>query len=111
MPKKNKVIISRDEYLKMKELVKVYEDNKTTQEDLDKQPYYIIVTVGETQAYNPNYGDNRTCKCGHPYYRHFDTYEDMYPCGCKYCQCFNFVEKKLKSGNNTAEKITLGTNE
>lgn len=27
------------------------------------------------------------CKCGHPYHRHFDSYEDMAPVGCKYCQC------------------------
>jgi hypothetical protein len=37
------------------------------------------------RAYDPNFGDDRLCTCGHPYYRHFDTYEDMYPVGCKYC--------------------------
>lgn len=46
------------------------------------------------KIYNPNYGDNRVCICGHPYYRHFDTYENMYPCGCKYCSCDNFIEKE-----------------
>ncbi len=30
------------------------------------------------------------CQCGHPYYRHFDTYEDMRPVGCKYCDCGTF---------------------
>lgn len=34
------------------------------------------------------------CECGHPYYRHFDTYDDMLPVGCKYCECFIFREKK-----------------
>lgn len=43
--------------------------------------------------YNPEYGDNRICVCGHEYYRHFDSYDDMYPCGCKYCGCYHFVEK------------------
>lgn len=37
------------------------------------------------RAYKPEFGDNRVCVCGHPYYRHFDTYEEMYPVGCKYC--------------------------
>ena len=30
------------------------------------------------------------CKCGHAYERHFDSYEDMYPVGCKYCECWTF---------------------
>jgi len=42
--------------------------------------------------YNPNFGDDKLCECGHPYYRHFDTYEDMDPVGCKYCECFTFDE-------------------
>ena len=37
--------------------------------------------------YDPNYGDDILCVCGHPYYRHFDTYEQMAPVGCKYCPC------------------------
>ena len=41
--------------------------------------------VGEEPEYDPSFGDERRCKCGHPYYRHFDTYEDMSPVGCKYC--------------------------
>lgn len=31
-------------------------------------------------------------ECGHAYYRHFDTYDDMLPVGCKYCGCETFVE-------------------
>lgn len=42
--------------------------------------------------YDPKYGDNRICKCGHIYYRHFDTYDGMEPVGCKYCGCQNFIE-------------------
>jgi hypothetical protein len=51
--------------------------------------------------YDPNYGDNVECKCGHPYYRHFDTYDNMAPIGCKYCShytmsldCTNHIENK-----------------
>lgn len=49
----------------------------------------------ETPAtvYDPEYGDDRECKCGHTYYRHFDSYENMDPTGCKYCGCGGFVEK------------------
>jgi hypothetical protein len=43
--------------------------------------------------YNPDYGDDRVCVCGHVYYRHFDTYEEMEPVGCKYCGCSEFVEE------------------
>jgi len=44
-------------------------------------------------VYDPKFGDDRVCQCGHPYYRHFDSHEDMAPVGCKYCQCERFVEK------------------
>jgi hypothetical protein len=58
-------------------------------------PYLEEVKIKRIKKYNPNYGDYRICKCGHPYYRHFDTYEDMYPCGCKYCcDCYDFEEKE-----------------
>ena len=30
--------------------------------------------------YDASYGDARLCKCGHPYYRHFDTYDNMKKC-------------------------------
>lgn len=52
---------------------------------------YLTVT---TRVYNPDYGDDRVCECGHTYYRHFDTYEDMRPIGCKYCSCRKFIEGK-----------------
>ncbi len=55
-----------------------------------------------TPPYNPQFGDEKECvavdpetgeACGHPYYRHFDTYEDMLPVGCKYCGCRTFAVK------------------
>ncbi len=57
-----------------------------------EEPYIELTVTTVERKYNPNYGDDRKCKCGHPYYRHFDTYDDMYPCGCKYCDCFTFEE-------------------
>jgi hypothetical protein len=57
-------------------------------------PYTYTFSVEITSHYNPKYGDSRICICGHPYCRHFDTYEDMAAIGCKYCQCeTGFVEK------------------
>jgi hypothetical protein len=60
----------------------------------EEPPYLEITRIVVDRFYNPAYGDSRECVCGHPYYRHFDTYEEMYPCGCKYCECRTFVEKK-----------------
>jgi len=48
------------------------------------------------KEYDKSFGDDRVCNCGHPYYRHFDTYNEMYPCGCKYCECREFNEKDSK---------------
>jgi hypothetical protein len=44
----------------------------------------------ELLPYDKNFGDDRACRCGHPYYRHFDSYDNMHPVGCKYCACFTF---------------------
>lgn len=56
-------------------------------------PYIEGIEVNKIYAYNPLYGDDRKCTCGHTYYRHFDSYEDMENCGCKYCGCSTFQEK------------------
>lgn len=46
--------------------------------------------VSAVLLYDPTFGDDILCECGHAYYRHFDTYDNMAPVGCKYCH--NFVE-------------------
>ena len=61
----------------------------------NEQPYILKekrVVVSQGREYNPSYGDERKCRCGHTYYRHFDTYENMRDVGCKYCDCGNFQE-------------------
>ena len=55
-------------------------------------PYLEKNEVVTTWLYNPEYGDDRTCICGHPYYRHFDSYNDNEAIGCKYCDCDVFEE-------------------
>ena len=62
-----------------------------------KSPYLFKIKVERERLYNPEYGDNRECECGHAYHRHFDSYEDMYNVGCKYCGCNDFKEKVTHS--------------
>lgn len=65
-----------------------------TEADVDT-PYLIEVSIEREYKYNKNYGDDRICACGHPYYRHFDTYEEMEAVGCKYCGCSGFIEETI----------------
>ena len=55
--------------------------------------YYTKDTVCNNK-YDSKHGDNRVCECGHTYYRHFDSYENMVDIGCKYCGCSEFKEQK-----------------
>lgn len=48
--------------------------------------------VTKERVYDPAFGDDKVCRCGHQYYRHFDTYDEMNPVGCKYCSC-GYYEK------------------
>lgn len=64
------------------------DDNKHLVEISNSYPY-------GRPPYDPKYGDDRMCKCGHRYYRHFDTYDRMSAVGCKYCpydECEVFTE-------------------
>ncbi|QMP84310.1 hypothetical protein HUN41_00217 [Streptomyces phage Coruscant] len=44
------------------------------------------------RLWNPEFNQEARCECGHPYHRHFDSYENMEPIGCKYCECYDFKE-------------------
>jgi hypothetical protein len=71
---------------------------------MEEKPY-IKKRVSKTiYLYNPKYGDDRICKCGHPYYRHFDSYSDMETVGCKYCSCYIFIEEPLTNCHDCAAK-------
>ena len=76
----------------------------------NKEKPYIVITkrvVVTEYFYNPKYGNDRTCICGHSYHRHFDSYENNAPVGCKYCQCGDFKEAppmpKVKNPNGKSE--------
>lgn len=79
----------------------------------NEQPYIITnhdVTV-TTREYNPNFGDNRLCVCGHPYHRHFDSYDDMRAIGCKYCECGMWREPEVNSKTPETNEIIAYINE
>lgn len=60
---------------------------------LPGDPYLFETRTEVARKWNPHYGEDRVCRCGHPYYRHFDGYESPPdPVGCKYCACRTFVE-------------------
>jgi hypothetical protein len=64
---------------------------------LSDKPYIETKTIKVEFSYNKDYGDDRMCICGHPYYRHFDSFDDNNaPVGCKYCMCYEFKEDAKK---------------
>jgi hypothetical protein len=65
------MIITEQVYLEMKKYCAEYESGNT---DQTEQPYIEELIIDTERKYNPKYGDDRICKCGDPYYRHFDTY-------------------------------------
>lgn len=70
-----------------------WEDINTMMKPQHELPYLTDVLTIRVREYNPNFGDDKTCECGHSYYRHFDSYEEMSNVGCKYCHCNDFKEK------------------
>lgn len=84
-------MITEETYLEMKKLIAKHEAEQLNINS-DDRPYLEVVTIETEKRYNPNYGDDRMCKCGHSYYRHFDSYEQMEAIGCKYCECYDFEE-------------------
>lgn len=62
-------------------------------------------------TYDPKHGDERRCHCGHTYYRHFDSYEDMEAVGCKYCSCQEWREPEHAVGQALARMESLPQSE
>lgn len=66
---------------------KIVISNVTPRIAIAAAPCQILVK----KEYDPEFGDNCKCSCGHEYHRHFDSYEGMDPVGCKYCDCADFT--------------------
>ena len=80
-------MISKQDYELMKSIIQDYESGV----EIDTNSAYIVTySVDINKQYNPHFGDDKLCQCGHTYYRHFDSYEGMEACGCKYCGCYDF---------------------
>jgi len=70
----------------------LYDQCETIKSRLDELEYSEW-DDDEENHYDPEYGDQKICECGHEYYRHFDSYDDMRDVGCKYCNCNNFKKR------------------
>lgn len=73
------------EFDKSADLSEPYIENLSDQLKNYKDRDLSIDNIYINNLYNKTYWDNRLCKCWHEYYRHFDTYDDMYSVWCKYC--------------------------
>lgn len=60
--------------------------------------------------WKPEYDQETKCSsCGHLYYRHFDTYDEMRPVGCKYCDCWLFaVPNKVRMNDEQPSRTDDG---
>ena len=56
-------------------------------------PYLIKAEVVYTKYYNPDYGDNQLCKCGHAYVQHFQDGLPIPWCEDTLCFCKEFETK------------------
>lgn len=70
---------------------------KTLNNEESPYIYQPLNCLSQEKLFNPKYDNNAVCQCGHSYYRHFDSYEDNSPVGCKYCNCYTFVLAKEDS--------------
>jgi hypothetical protein len=79
---------------------KVYADIYIDDRNLGGFPGWYFVDDVIFNYYDPDFGDDLVCCCGHPYYWHFDTYNQMAPIGCKHCEC-----RRFKKDPNVAEPV------
>lgn len=54
---------------------------------MKEEPYLFEEIVVKRRKYNPEYGDDHICQCGHTYINHFENYV---PLTCNQCECYVF---------------------
>jgi len=62
-----------------------YDYGDSGEAEMDAKRLLELVDERYGVPYDKDFGDDKLCVCGHSYYRHFDTYDEMLPVGCKYC--------------------------
>jgi hypothetical protein len=75
---------------------------------IDVEVIDAFLAARQPPGYDPNFGDERECACGHPYRRHFDTYENMSPASCKYCGCEAWHEPSARQPPGEPEARACG---
>lgn len=63
-----------------------------------KDAFLLELQTVQVLKYNPEYGDEEPCECGHPYKTHFDSTGLHIP--CYHCDCEGFVEDTENSIGN-----------
>ena len=81
-------MLTKDEAIKIRDLLSTSND-----EELVQVSRGLAIQIN--RLWNPDIDQDALCNCSHPYHRHFDSYEDMYPIGCKYCGCDTFNDNQL----------------
>jgi len=86
-------MIGKETYELMKKLVDAYESGVCID---NSGPYICSYVITIDSKYNPNYGDDKVCKCGYSYYRHF-THKQW---NGKYCGCnrFELAIEEIRDG-------------
>jgi hypothetical protein len=65
----------------------------------------VNVPWNKRPEYDPMMDGTILCVCGHEYRRHFDTYDNMRPVGCKYCDCKTFQASVIPHLDNGCDVI------
>lgn len=82
------VIIEKVPVVEMERLRSILEEVLQNDDELPANlPFEFHELVAYDDDFRRQYNDPE-CECGHPYHRHFDSYEVPFePVGCKYCPC------------------------
>ncbi len=56
---------------------------------------FHAIRIQLSRLWDKDRNQEARCICGHPYHRHFDSWDDMEPIGCKYCECYTFEEQDV----------------
>jgi len=72
--------------------------------EMDDFDTFIVIDINAylDKYYYVSENKDKMCVCGHPYYRHFDSYDENRYVGCKYysnCGCEEFTEEKTNVRN------------